>query len=149
MTVVVTITAGYGVYRRFAAEDIIKDSLVACEGETISVSAKDGLMLRTLFYSISPLDGSAQFRYVDANGHVLAMRQMRLGQTSIKISRGRVLVSGVVTNFVGPGELPQNDPFLLQVRKGSPILIDLKLLKERVWNVGLGALDIGYCVMYD
>ncbi|AFJ89762.1 hypothetical protein QZM46_13620 [Burkholderia vietnamiensis] len=104
--------------------------------------------MHTLVYSVSPADGSAQFRYMDANGHASAIRQIRLGQTSVKASRERILLSGVVTDFSGSGDLPKDDPFLIQIHKGNSILFDMNLFKDRVWNVGIGSLDLGYCIMY-
>ncbi|WP_155625874.1 hypothetical protein [Burkholderia vietnamiensis] len=148
LTAAVTIAASYGGYVRLTAGDIKKDSLIECEGKTISMSGNDGVIMHTLVYSVSPADGSAQFRYMDANGHASAIRQIRLGQTSVKASRERILLSGVVTDFSGSGDLPKDDPFLIQIHKGSSILFDMNLFKDRVWNVGIGSLDLGYCIMY-
>ncbi|WP_157644635.1 hypothetical protein [Burkholderia ubonensis] len=99
-----------------------KLSLVSCEGQTISIWPGDRLSPRILVYSLSPLDGSVLFRYLDADRHVIAMREIRLDHQETKVLRDRVQVSGVVSCVEGPGDIPSDDPFLLEVRTGRRIL---------------------------
>ncbi|KVM60344.1 hypothetical protein WJ60_19405 [Burkholderia ubonensis] len=122
-------------------------TLVACEGQTVSVWSGDHPRSRTLVYSLSPLDGSALFRYLDADRNVVAMREIRLDQKETKMSTDRVEMSGVVGCMEGPGDIPSNDPFLLEVQKGRRISIALRRRIGNIWAVQLGAVNLGYCTM--